>query len=436
MVEVHDAVNAHLSDECIREQLQRIVQDDVFRSSKRSVAFLTYVIQEVLKNPGEQIKERTIGIDVFGRSSSYDTSLDHIVRTAATEVRKRLAIYYGSESHRGELRISLVPGAYAPQFAPPHTSGNGTIPNPPAIAVPDPDSTHAAVAGLITIAGTAEEHAADNRPLRRRFRPGIYLFCAALVAIAVLVAVAALGLTGWVRRSPTELFWQPVLSTPGSLLLAVGDVPSGPPTMPDAEQNPELPVPQADHSETVPLSDAVTMARVVGSLNAYGKEVVIRSESASSFSDLRQSAVVLIGAFNNEWSLRLTRPLQYSLALDPVRHLIYIRDSKNPSARNWSWATNQSSTPATGINSPKLRDYALISRIQTSETGHVVVVIGGLYSYGTQAAGEFLTNPKELGTVVKAIHEAGSSGNLQIVLETTVTDGTPGPPKVVAVSTE
>ena len=50
----------------------------------------------------------------------------------------------------------------------------------------------------------------------------------------------------------------------------------------------------------------------------------------SSFSDLREGPVVLIGAFNNEWSLRLTRQLRFTLALDDQRHLIYIKDAKNP----------------------------------------------------------------------------------------------------------
>ena len=103
--------------------------------------------------------------------------------------------------------------------------------------------------------------------------------------------------------------------------------------------------------------------------------------------------VVLIGAFNNEWSLRLTRQLRYSLALDADKHLIYIRDSKNPASRSWSWGTNQPRDHMGGAHGPVLQDYALISRIRNSETGHVVVVIGGLYTFGTQSAGEFLTDP-------------------------------------------
>jgi hypothetical protein len=78
-----------------------------------------------------------------------------------------------------------------------------------------------------------------------------------------------------------------------------------------------------------------------------------------------------------------------------------------------------------GANSPVLKDYALISRIRNSETGHVVVVIGGLYTYGTEAAGEFLTDPQLIQAIGKTARPDSTHQNLQIVLETTVTDETP-----------
>ncbi len=178
------------------------------------------------------------------------------------------------------------------------------------------------------------------------------------------------------------------------------------------------------------------MARVFGTLQSRGKEVIIRREDASSFSELRQGPVVLIGAFNNEWSLRLTRSLRYSLALDTEKHLIYIKDSQNPSGRSWSWATDQPRERQGGAGTPALQDYALISRIWNSETGRPVIVIGGLYVYGTEAAGEFLTNPQMMKAVSKEVALRDSHSNLQIVLGTTVTDGTAGPPRMLAISAE
>ncbi len=414
-----------LSAEMVRAQLELLVRDASFRFSKRSVSFLRFIVEQTLNGSAEQIKERTIGVEVFGRDPAYDTNLDHIVRTAATELRKRLIAYYADEAHRSELRVSLVPGSYIPRFTLPNAAGHHATDRDT-----DAEQLHPAVAtmhiGPVTL--PAESTAASARRAHRWPWIG-----------AALVLVAACLVYGWLSRpSPQDLFWKPVLDTPGPVLLAVGDHPNGPPTLPQPanSETPATPVPGFDSSQTVPFADTVTLARAVGALQARNKQVVIREGSSSSFSDLREGAVVLIGAFNNEWSLRLTRQLRYSLDLDPERHLIYIKDAKNPSSRTWSWATNQSRELATGANAPRVQDYALISRIRDAGTGHVVVVIGGLYTFGTLAAGEFLSDPSYMRQVDRMVNLHKTDQNLQIVLGTTVTDGVPGPPRVLTVSAE
>jgi hypothetical protein len=415
----------------VREQLNLIVGDPAFRSSKRSVQFLKYVVEKTLEGQAEQIKERTIGVEVFGRKPLYDTNEDHVVRTAAGELRKRLAIYYSDERHRSELRMSLTPGSYIPQFFCPaqsqetreterHIDGEFA----------EPSMASAATAHSLGVLETTPPVSASRHTHRHP-----------AVIYSVLAASLFLCLMGyrWLNR-PTaqELFWKPVFDTPGSVFLAVGDVPNGPPTLsvPSGDQEYPIPIVQKTPSQIVPFGDAVTIARVVGTLESRGKNVIIRREGASSFSDLREGAVVLVGAFNNEWSLRLTRPLRYSLGLDSDKHLIYIRDARNPSSRSWSWATNLPTDHQGMAGHPPLQDYALVSRIWNSETGHVVIVIGGLYTYGTEAAGEFLTNPQLMQEIAKVASLSDRRRNLQIVLATTVTDDAAGPPRIVAISSE
>jgi hypothetical protein len=411
-IALQEEPRTEISPQIIREQLENLVQDRTMRSSKRSVQFLRYVVERTLEGEADQIKERTIGIEVFGRNPAYDTNVDHVVRTAAIEVRKRLAIYYGQPEHRHELVMSLVPGSYVPQFSLPETE--------------EPATTHAPTALH------PELPVVPPPPAGGRHRT--------ILAIAAALILLATGLL-WGRshtRTAQDLFWKPVLDTPGSVLLAVGDAPSGPPTLSAGagDQSPALPMVHPASSAVVPFADTVTIARVLGTLEVHGKRVVIRQERQSSFSELRESPVVLIGAFNNEWTLRLTRRLRYSLALDPEKHLIYIKDAQHPEARNWAWGTNQPTDHQGAAGTPPLQDYALISRIWNSDTGRVVVVIGGLYTYGTEAAGEFLTDPTLMQSVSKAARLGDPHSNVQIVLATTVTDGTPGPPRVVAVSSE
>jgi hypothetical protein len=427
-LEVEYGSSPEMTADMIRAQLELLIHDEVFRSSKRSVTFLKYVVEKTLEGAADQIKERTIGVEVFGRDPSYDTNLDHIVRTAAVELRKRLATYYVDERHRNELRMWLLPGSYIPKFTlPPHgrhaneEAGNGNGADVQA----DAPGAHVALPPVAIPSSAATQ----TVKLKPRWHT------VAWVDIVVFAVVAGAAGYNWMNRAnPQDLFWQPVLDTPGSVLMVVGDHPNGPPTLPatDGSAIAATPVPSSDSSQTVPFSDTVTIARVVGELERKGKKVAIRRGSSVSFSDLRQGAVVLIGAFNNEWSLRLTGPLRYSLAMDPDKHLIYIRDAKTPASRNWSWGTNQPKEPMVGANSPKVEDYALISRIRDSETGHAVVIIGGLYTYGTEAAGEFLADPN----LMQAILRQKQGQTLQIVLGTTVTDGIPGPPRVLAASSE
>ena len=72
----------------IREELNRVLSSHEFRSSKRSQDFLRFVIESTLGGRADMLKERTIGIEVFGRSTDYEPSDDATVRVKAGEVRK------------------------------------------------------------------------------------------------------------------------------------------------------------------------------------------------------------------------------------------------------------------------------------------------------------------------------------------------------------
>src|ERR1700749_275916 len=100
----------------VREQLQRLLAHPLFANSKRYPALLAYVVEQTLLGNASELKERSIGIEVFGRSPSYDANADPVVRITAGEVRKRLSQYYYDSSHAGELVIELPTGSYVPLF--------------------------------------------------------------------------------------------------------------------------------------------------------------------------------------------------------------------------------------------------------------------------------------------------------------------------------
>jgi hypothetical protein len=115
----------------VRAELERILASPAFRGSRRCCRFLEYSVQHVLQgNAQEDLRERSIGIEVFQRPPDYDTAEDAIVRVTANEVRKRLAQFYQESGIDSDPVITLPPGSYAAAFrwkttSAPAARGNG-----------------------------------------------------------------------------------------------------------------------------------------------------------------------------------------------------------------------------------------------------------------------------------------------------------------------
>jgi hypothetical protein len=94
----------------IREQLGRVLASSVFTRSKGCSSLLAYIVGRTLDGHVDRLKERTLGAEVFGRAPDYDTASDHVVRSTAADVRKRLAQYYMELGRSGEIRIEVPLG--------------------------------------------------------------------------------------------------------------------------------------------------------------------------------------------------------------------------------------------------------------------------------------------------------------------------------------
>ncbi|MGC2297764.1 MAG: tetratricopeptide repeat protein [Acidobacteriaceae bacterium] len=101
----------------VREHLEEVLSSRTFAGSKRTQDFLRLIVRHTLEGDIDGLRERMIGAEMFGRPVSYDTGSDSVVRVRASEVRKKLALYY-SEAKRDHLsvRIELPSGSYVPQF--------------------------------------------------------------------------------------------------------------------------------------------------------------------------------------------------------------------------------------------------------------------------------------------------------------------------------
>src|SRR6201993_43397 len=103
----------------VREQLKRLLAHSLFTNSKRYPVLLAYTVEQTLLGNAAELKERTIGVEAFGRRPDYDVNLDPVVRTSAAEVRRRLIQYYYDPARAGELIIELSAGSYVPAFRSP-----------------------------------------------------------------------------------------------------------------------------------------------------------------------------------------------------------------------------------------------------------------------------------------------------------------------------
>jgi hypothetical protein len=100
----------------LRQHVYEIVGGRAFRGSERSIRFFEFIIEKSIAGDFDSLKERLIGVELFGRSPSYSTSKDAIVRVTASDVRRRLLQHYGCYGKTSKFQISLPPRTYIPEI--------------------------------------------------------------------------------------------------------------------------------------------------------------------------------------------------------------------------------------------------------------------------------------------------------------------------------
>ncbi len=364
----------------VTRELNAILSSSHFSGSKRYPALLKYVVSKTLDGHSEELKERTLGVEVFERSPDYDTNDDPVVRFSASEVRKRLAQYYSECEESSQLQIQLPLGCYVPEFKP-----KGATP-------------HVMV-------------------LKRR--RSLWW-----VAAAILFTIVVFGAYSYHKAfAPkiTDKLWGKLLHSPASVLIVVGTSDFVPPDVKPMEAD------QTDHLRGpyhhVTMSSALALARLVGFLQADGKAYEIKDDREVSLTDFRSRPVILIGARNNPWTMRLTDPLRFRFDFGSLSR---IQDRKNPDSNEWSDPHTYEKADLSTC------DYALITRYHDTTTNGVVMAIAGLGTYGTEAASQFVVSPQYLEQLLSKMPADWEDKNLEIVIRTDKINGEAGPPYLVS----
>ncbi len=100
----------------VTAHLNRICSSRAFRSSPRLTRFLAFTIRKAVDGSAQDLKEYTIGMEVYGRGKDYDPKTDSIVRSEAVRLRRRMEAYYADEGAADRLRILYPKGSYVPRF--------------------------------------------------------------------------------------------------------------------------------------------------------------------------------------------------------------------------------------------------------------------------------------------------------------------------------
>lgn len=413
----------------LRELLDDILRSTPFRTSRQCQDMFRYIVEHSLAGSDESLRERVIGIEVFGRSPDYDTAEDPVVRVRAADVRKRLAQYFQTQKNSTEQwKIEIPTGSYKAHFRAPDAALSQ------AAAAPD----------VIPPSGVVSQSPEQLRTITRLGKTkALWAFGVAIL----LAAVAGFVLTR--HTTPTagtafDLFWGPVLESPKPVLICTGtnsvyvltakardkfrtthshrQTPNLETYIPPEELRNFLGddfFPVKDRFLTT--GDASAIAQIASLLTTRHHPYDLRFGTDLSFGDLRNSSAILIGAFNNSWTLNMSDSFRfvYESGDSPQMH---VKDRLDPS-RSWS---------PKFLNDNPTEDYAIISRILDSKTGSSLIIIAGLTHRGTQAAGDFTTNPQLIAEFVKQAPKDWNRKNLQIVLHANVVNDSPESPTVVA----
>lgn len=414
-------------EEILRE-LRAILASTHFCNSKRYPALLEYIVENTLAGRAELLKERTLGIEVFGRSPTYDTNSDTVVRYTAGEVRKRLLLYYSGHGRSSRIQISLPPGSYVPEFTHPHSAQNAMESGEAMRVRRDAGANVRAEHEAQEWGHTAPLDPANGATVQERGAPlaGWWanrwrVFLLLLAALLVLAGIAA----GWWWRSravqPQAVvndFWAPVLRAQQSVLVCTGSVVFA--------KNNYSGVITADKDADYPflsMQIASAISQVSDAVEHSGAAIRLVFSPATPLTTLREHSVVLVGAYNNIWTLRLLDPLRFHFSAAPDEIILDRKDSQN------RWRRDQS-LPYSSAD-----DYAVVARYYDPTLDGWVVAVAGLGRNGTEAAAHFATSAHYLQLLRRQMGKNFSNRNIEVVLKLKVIDGRTGAPSILAVDT-
>ncbi len=373
----------------VRRALDDVLDSSHFRNSRRYPTLLRYLVEEALAGRVDDIKERTLGIEVFGRPADYDTNTDTAVRYTAGEIRKRLTLYYHAHPD-ASVQIALTTRSYAPEFL-----------------LAQEEETAEEIAAEPTTHLVSGVAVPDGRWRTLAISLSAVLLC-------LLLAATAVPLWRTLRPDPVRAFWGPFLRPDTTALLC----PGGNVFDPTIEGN-ARPADERTPAPYLSFGNGIALSRVAADIRSLGGHYTIQAASATALSHLSEHPAILIGAYNNPWTERLLQPLRFHFSQLPQRGIV---DTQHPER------VIQRAPDDNVENSP---DYAIVARFRSNSTGNMVVVVAGLKRFGTDAASQFLSSAESLQQLDMRLGRDWHKRNIEVLIKTDVASARVGAPQIL-----
>jgi hypothetical protein len=439
-----------LSAEQSEQQLQRIVNSETLRNSLTLLQLLEYLSRKSIEGKSEGLKEYTIGLEAFGRKSSFDPKTDTIVRVQIHRLRQKLKEYYKREGIHDPVLVDIPKGHYHPTFRPKSTNLTQSryLDGDEIRAETDPDGKEQNPSS-----SGDQDHVGMDRSLSSDKGGVSRFFTVPLVAALVLLALIAGYFAGnyqtlsaiagdtlapsasrLARKSgdPVKIFWSSLLGNDPAPIIAY---PSAVFLLDDSNDlfrfrqgasdnrgarveahlarefaaNPAL----VANAGQLYYEDGYTgtgelesVAMLTTLFAQMGLRPTIKTSRNISPQDLQQHTVILLGS-----------PFQ-NIA---VAQLLAMGDFtfQNPDSRREQWRAQIVNAHPNGKEEQTYhterdpetqvlkRDYSIISIQPGVVEGHNIAVIGGLDTKGTEGATQFATSRAGVEKLSAALAAAG-----------------------------
>jgi hypothetical protein len=404
--------------------LERVAASAQLRRAARLQELLFYVGKRSLKDGCDRVHEQEIGSRVFNRPESYDTSVDNIVRSNVSDLRRRIEAYFNSEGLEETLIMEIPRGSYIPVFRY----------RPAEAEVASEASAKGQAAGVELPESSARPRVSSHD----RWMLGALILSGAVIAVLLVGCLVfwsqyrsmRRSLFGWQDKPAVAAFWSGTLNANPDTDVVISDATIG--------------VAQALSQRTFSLNDYLSRGYVSQ----------IQSEDLSP---------EMHAALNRVLSWNLASPDEFLLAsrilaLDPLGKKIHLYNARNympdlikrdnviligaRKSNPWDELFDSRMNFITQFDSPRVINraptgneqqtypgsdsvgYCVVAYLPKEDHSGIVMLIEGTNAEATEAAGDFLLSEDQLSHFKQILH-VSKLPYFQVLLKVSSVRGTP-----------